>query len=124
MIRAYDATHAGANLRSLQARQDRYLFQFITSILVLNRPDVAIMRFSVFAAALYLAGASALVNPLRRSVTSLDDSYEVPGDNPLLFCQDPSAENYILTIDSVDLDPNPPAAYVDRAPYIAILTFY
>ncbi|KAL8997570.1 MAG: hypothetical protein Q9169_003188 [Polycauliona sp. 2 TL-2023] len=36
----------------------------------------------------------------------VDDSLSVPGDNPLNFCADPS--KYILTIDHVDLDPNPP----------------
>ncbi|KAL8671066.1 MAG: hypothetical protein Q9168_004414 [Polycauliona sp. 1 TL-2023] len=36
----------------------------------------------------------------------VDDSLSVPGDNPLEFCADPS--KYILTIDRVDLDPNPP----------------
>ncbi|KAI4282700.1 MAG: hypothetical protein L6R38_002747 [Xanthoria sp. 2 TBL-2021] len=36
----------------------------------------------------------------------VDDSLSVPGDNPLSFCADPS--DYILTIDNVDLDPNPP----------------
>ncbi|KAL9595611.1 MAG: hypothetical protein Q9219_006348 [cf. Caloplaca sp. 3 TL-2023] len=38
--------------------------------------------------------------------TLIDDSLSVPGDNPLEFCSDPS--NFILTIDNVDLDPNPP----------------
>lgn len=36
----------------------------------------------------------------------VDDSLSVPGDNPLEFCSDPS--DFILTIDNVDLDPNPP----------------
>ncbi|KAL8709298.1 MAG: hypothetical protein Q9220_005891 [cf. Caloplaca sp. 1 TL-2023] len=36
----------------------------------------------------------------------VDDATHVPGDNPLIFCADPS--DYILTIDNVDLDPNPP----------------
>lgn len=35
-----------------------------------------------------------------------DDNLLVPGDNPLTFCADPS--DYLLTIDNVDLDPNPP----------------
>ena len=34
----------------------------------------------------------------------------VNGKNPLEFCDDP--ENHILQIDHVDLDPNPPKAYV------------
>ncbi|KAI4229191.1 MAG: hypothetical protein L6R36_001040 [Xanthoria steineri] len=36
----------------------------------------------------------------------VDGSLSVPGDNPLSFCADPS--DYILTIEKVDLDPNPP----------------
>ncbi|CAL8580802.1 Phosphatidylglycerol/phosphatidylinositol transfer protein [Xanthoria parietina] len=36
----------------------------------------------------------------------VDDSLSVPGDNPLSFCANPS--DYILTIEKVDLDPNPP----------------
>lgn len=36
----------------------------------------------------------------------LDGKLDVPGDNPLEFCQ---AENtYTLTINKVDLTPNPP----------------
>ena len=34
------------------------------------------------------------------------DDLSVPGDNPLDFCADPA--DYILIIDNVDLDPNPP----------------
>ena len=36
----------------------------------------------------------------------VDNELSVPGSNPLEFCSDPS--NFILTIDNVDLDPNPP----------------
>lgn len=36
----------------------------------------------------------------------VDNSLEVPGHNPLEFCSDPA--EFILTIDNVDLDPNPP----------------
>jgi hypothetical protein len=39
---------------------------------------------------------------------TLADDYKVPGENPLLFCEDP--EKNILVIDNVDLDPNPPEA--------------
>lgn len=38
----------------------------------------------------------------------LADDLSVPGENPLLFCEDPVKN--ILTIDKVDLDPNPPEA--------------
>lgn len=39
---------------------------------------------------------------------SQDDSLDVPGDNPFVYCQDP--KNYILDIDCIDLSPNPPKA--------------
>jgi len=35
-----------------------------------------------------------------------DEKFTVPGKNPLNFCADP--KDYILTIDHVDLSPNPP----------------
>jgi hypothetical protein len=35
---------------------------------------------------------------------------EVPGENPLEFCEDP--KDYLLDITKVDLEPNPPLAYV------------
>lgn len=38
--------------------------------------------------------------------TLIDNSLKVPGHNPLEFCSDPT--EFILTIDNVDLDPNPP----------------
>lgn len=39
---------------------------------------------------------------------TLDDALDVPGDNPLHYCEDP--KNDILKIEKVDLDPNPPEA--------------
>ncbi|ETI22652.1 hypothetical protein G647_06728 [Cladophialophora carrionii CBS 160.54] len=35
-----------------------------------------------------------------------EDKFSVPGKNPLNFCADP--KDYILTVDYVDLSPNPP----------------
>jgi len=40
--------------------------------------------------------------------TNDDEKFQVPGKNPLTFCADPS--DYILTIDFVNLTPNPPVA--------------
>ncbi|KAL9100295.1 MAG: hypothetical protein Q9163_004313 [Psora crenata] len=42
------------------------------------------------------------------SQTVLDNELDVPGENPLQFCQ--SASNYSLVIQKVDLTPNPPEA--------------
>lgn len=41
----------------------------------------------------------------------------VPGENPLTFCDDPGKD--ILTIERVDLTPNPPVPYV-FSPYSKI----
>ncbi|KAL1592289.1 Phosphatidylglycerol/phosphatidylinositol transfer protein [Paraconiothyrium brasiliense] len=36
----------------------------------------------------------------------INEDFKVPGDNPLYFCADP--KDYLLDIENVDLDPNPP----------------
>ena len=36
----------------------------------------------------------------------LDEDFDVPGDNPLKFCG--KNDEYILTLNNVDLEPNPP----------------
>ena len=41
-------------------------------------------------------------------VAPFDEALKVPGDNPLQHCQDPKDD--ILTLESVDLSPNPPKA--------------
>lgn len=38
----------------------------------------------------------------------LTDDLKVPGNNPLYFCSDP--KDNVLTIEKVDLTPNPPEA--------------
>lgn len=40
------------------------------------------------------------------------EDFPVQGDNPLNYCEKPAGN--VLTIDSVDLDPNPPQPYVDH----------
>lgn len=50
-------------------------------------------------------GVSASPSWMPDQVT-VKEEYKVPGDNPLYFCSDPA--DYIVTIDKVDLDPNPP----------------
>lgn len=45
---------------------------------------------------------------------TVKQEYKVPGDNPLYFCADPA--DYILKIEKVDLDPNPPKPYVRVRP--------
>ena len=62
-----------------------------------------------FAAALAASTASVLPVFAHDSQAALEApkaDLSVPGKNPLNFCADPS--DYILTIDTVDLSPNPP----------------
>jgi hypothetical protein len=62
---------------------------------------------------LLLAGLSAVsvsASPWVPGQVTIKEEFKVPGDNPLYFCNDPA--DYILTIDKVELDPNPPKPYV------------
>lgn len=73
------------------------------------------MRFNVAcAAALSAAGiASALPGWLNNQVNVYDDDKPtVPGENPLTYCNADRNDD-IITIDHVNLSPNPPAAYVN-----------
>lgn len=73
---------------------------------------------SLLVTLLYAAAASANIgfglsvgapNSKQEPLPSDSDDLAVPGENPLQFCAKPDDD--ILTIESVDLDPNPPAAY-------------
>ncbi|KAF1813154.1 phosphatidylglycerol/phosphatidylinositol transfer protein precursor [Eremomyces bilateralis CBS 781.70] len=71
------------------------------------------MRFTTPLVSLVLASAVAANQPFlglglggSSSQVHLNEDIEVPGDNPLCFCDDPSRD--ILKIDQVDLFPNPP----------------
>lgn len=44
----------------------------------------------------------------------LDDKTPVEGENPLVYCSNPATNS--LQIDSVNLTPNPPQAYVGMLP--------
>ncbi|RKU47500.1 Phosphatidylglycerol/phosphatidylinositol transfer protein [Coniochaeta pulveracea] len=67
------------------------------------------MRFAaVVALACGLAPASAL-NRFRRDQISVTDDLDVPGDSPLKYC-DSNRGDDIISIQSVDLTPNPPEA--------------
>lgn len=78
-----------------------------------------IMKFASLFSAVALLTAGASARSSARSVWSgltsanqhaLEEAFPVPGDNPLQFCVKP--DNQILEIDTVDLSPNPPQAYV------------
>ena len=51
---------------------------------------------------------SAWVAPNKGNQVAIKDEFNVPGENPLEFCGDPSSYN--LDLESVDLYPNPPKA--------------
>jgi len=58
-----------------------------------------------------ICSSTALASPFWSSSNDqvhLAEDLSVPGENPLLFCEEPA--DFILTIDNVDLDPNPPTA--------------
>merc|ERR1712000_77795 len=57
-------------------------------------------------AAATLVSSTSLFGESQNVIATDDDKLSVPGKNPLNYCADP--KDYILTIDHVDLDPNPP----------------
>lgn len=69
------------------------------------------MRLS--AAVLTLAASASARNVFRPEGQSLvkRDEFDVPGENPLKFCEPDRGED-LITIDEVILAPNPPEAYV------------
>ena len=76
------------------------------------------MKFSpatllVLAAPLVNAAAFSMFDPTQVSLKAgTTEDFPVEGDNPLNYCAKP--DGYKLNIKSVDLSPNPPAAYVTR----------
>jgi hypothetical protein len=65
---------------------------------------------TLFVAALSAVSVSASPSWMGGDQVVVKEEYKVPGDNPLYFCGDPA--NDILTIEKVDLSPNPPQPYV------------
>jgi len=66
------------------------------------------MKFSIALISLLSASAIAFPSVFGNSINVNEDPLPVPGENPLLYCANPS--DYILSIDHVDLNPNPPSA--------------
>lgn len=72
------------------------------------------MRFAtVVALAFGLAPASGL-GIFRDDQSVIQDNLDVPGESPLKYC-DEKRDDDIILIESVDLSPNPPEAYVSAA---------
>lgn len=69
------------------------------------------MRFATLVALAFgLAPASGLILP-RDDQSVITDNLDVPGDSPLKYCNE-NRDDDIIRIQSVDLSPNPPQAYV------------
>lgn len=73
------------------------------------------MRFSLAVLPALLAPSTALSifnggNHAQDAITANDD-LKIPGESPLEYCPKTETDGYI-EINSVDLVPNPPAAYV------------
>lgn len=65
------------------------------------------MKFTTLLVSLVLtATVSAKSSWFNPSQITVNEEFKVPGDNPLYFCSDPADD--ILTIENVDLSPNPP----------------
>lgn len=79
---------------------------------LLSAPAVAL--FSLLAPVSVSAGTLAARAPsfydFSQSPIMIEDKTPVEGSNPLVYCSDPSVNS--LKIDSVNLTPNPPQAYV------------
>lgn len=89
----------------------------LTNLLVLTPLIPTLAAASIANAKINIMGSSFSGQDLLGGNSKTNDvataDLSVPGDNPLNFCQEPS--NDILTIESVDLSPNPPVPYVSTS---------
>lgn len=72
------------------------------------------MKFSAVCLSSLLAPATALSlfnSDSQRAIVAGDDDHKIPGDSPLELCPGDHADD-LITINSVNLAPNPPLAYV------------
>jgi hypothetical protein len=69
---------------------------------------------TLLSTATLLASATARSNIHNTEVVIQDNDLTVPGENPLEHCADATED--LLTIEKVDLSPNPPKAYVPALP--------
>ena len=65
------------------------------------------MRFTATLLPLLVSSLATCFSFLANDQQILDDDLKVPGDNPLKFCA--NSDDFILTINKVDLEPNPPS---------------
>jgi hypothetical protein len=94
---------------------ESYTFLSLPTSHIVERITAAMKVSAVLLAATSAASASAAATWMPGGNQAvINDAFKVPGDNPLYFCEDP--KSYILDIENVDLDPNPPLPYVFRAP--------
>lgn len=77
------------------------------------------MRFPAVAACLLAPVAAFSVFNGNAPDAVANDDYRVPGDSPLEFCPGDHSKD-LVTIESVDLSPNPPKAYVANRFYVLV----
>ena len=78
-------------------------------IRVLDRIYANVVAMELVAGGLLLFAllSYALQRPSQLPMTP-NDSFDVPGNNPLIYCEDP--KDYTFEIDHIDVVPNPPKA--------------
>lgn len=72
------------------------------------------MRFATVVALALGLGPAAALSVFRDDQSVIQDDLDVPGESPLKYC-DEKRDDDIILIQSVDLSPNPPEAYVSEA---------
>jgi len=72
-------------------------------MLVLRALSVLVLALSTHASSFFSGGSKN-----QHILVGDDDALRVPGENPLVYCNPP--EEYLLEIEKVDLQPNPPEA--------------
>lgn len=78
-----------------------------SSVSIQKIETIATMKLTASFLPLVFASLAASTSLFSSGQTILvDDDLNVPGENPLKFCQNP--DRYTLTISGVDLTPNPP----------------
>lgn len=66
------------------------------------------MKLAVIVASAACVGSVAASPSWGQTQVKMSEAKKVPGNNPLYFCDGASIDDFILDIEKVDLDPNPP----------------
>lgn len=121
-IRAATTLSISVHILSISSREKSSGSVLLAIMKLLSAPAVLLgllAPVSVSAGTL-AARAPAFFDYSQTPIKALDNG-SVNGDNPLVYCSDPATNN--LKIESVDLTPNPPLAYVLTAHMILYTLF-